>query len=75
MVWRQVVALSEKHLPKGSLSQLPLQDDVVSLDVLDDFNAKKTNHSFFGVNSDACKMSVAFNGVNPMFLVKKHKVV
>lgn len=32
----QVVALSKKDLPEGSLSQLPLQDDVVPLDVLDD---------------------------------------
>lgn len=40
LVWCQVVALSEKDLPKGSLPQLPLQYDVVSLDVLNNFNAK-----------------------------------
>lgn len=40
LVWCQVVALSQKHLPKGSLSQLPLQYNVVSLDVLDNFDAE-----------------------------------
>lgn len=34
LVWGQVVALGQEHLPKGSFSQLPLQHDVVSLDVL-----------------------------------------
>lgn len=40
----QVVALSQKHFSKGSLSQLPFQHNVVSLDVLDNFTAgqKKT---------------------------------
>lgn len=41
LVWCQVVALSKKHFPKGSLSQLPLQYNVVSLDVLDNLNAEK----------------------------------
>lgn len=41
LVWCQVVALSEKHLPKGSFSQLPLQHNVVSLDVLDNWDAEK----------------------------------
>lgn len=41
LVWCQVVALSQKDLPKRSLSQLPLQDDVVSLDVLDNFEAEE----------------------------------
>lgn len=40
MVWRQIVALGEKHLPEGAFSQLPLQHDVVSLDVLDNLNAE-----------------------------------
>lgn len=35
----QVIALSKKNLSKGSLSQLALQYDVVSLDVLDNCNA------------------------------------
>lgn len=37
----QVVALSQEDLPEGSFSQLPLQYDVVSLDVLDNFSADK----------------------------------
>lgn len=36
LVWGQVVALGQEDFPEGALSQLPLQDDVVSLDVLDD---------------------------------------
>lgn len=34
LVWGQVVALRQEHLPEGSFSQLPLQNDVVPLDVL-----------------------------------------
>ena len=36
---------------------------------------RRTNHSVFGVNLDACKMFIAFNGVDPIFLMKKLKVV
>lgn len=34
LVWGQVVALGQEHLPEGSFSQLALQNDVVPLDVL-----------------------------------------
>ncbi|TNN53348.1 hypothetical protein EYF80_036415 [Liparis tanakae] len=40
LVRRQVVALGEEHLPEGALAQLPLQHDVVPLDVLDDLRAE-----------------------------------
>lgn len=41
LVQCQVVALSQKHFPKGSLSQLPFQHNVVSLDVLDNFKTQQ----------------------------------
>lgn len=37
----QVVALSQKHFSKGSLSQLPFQHNVVSLDVLDNLKPQQ----------------------------------
>jgi len=40
LVRHQVVALGEEHLPEGALAQLPLQHDVVSLDVLDNLKAE-----------------------------------
>lgn len=41
LIWDQVVALSQEHLPKGPLSQLTLQHNVVSLDVLDNWDVKR----------------------------------
>lgn len=38
LVWCQVVTLGQEHFPKGSLAQLPLQHNVVPLDVLDNFD-------------------------------------
>lgn len=38
----QVVALSQKHFPKSTLSKLPLQQNVVALYVLDNCTAKNT---------------------------------
>lgn len=37
LVWGQVVALGQEHLPEGSFAQLPLQNDVVPLDVLNNW--------------------------------------
>lgn len=40
LVWCQVVALSKKDLPKGPFTQLPLQHDVVPLNVLHNYKAE-----------------------------------
>lgn len=41
LVWYEVVALCQKDFPKGSFSQFPLQYNVVSLDVLHNFNTEQ----------------------------------
>lgn len=37
LVWGQVVALGQEHLPEGPFAQLALQNDVVPLDVLNNW--------------------------------------
>ena len=45
LVGRQVVALGQEDFPKGSFSELPLQHNVVSLDVLDNYDTRlRQNH-------------------------------
>lgn len=41
MVWHQVIALGKKDFPEGSFSQLPLQHNIVPLDVLHNFNTEQ----------------------------------
>lgn len=36
----EVVALCQENFPEGSFSKLPLQNDIVSLDVLDNWKTK-----------------------------------
>lgn len=44
LLWAEVVALCEENFPEGTFSKLPLQNNVVSLDVLNNCKAK-TGHS------------------------------
>ena len=46
-VWAEVGTLGQVHLAKRSLAQLPLQHDVLPLDVLDTFPTKTKVSTYY----------------------------
>lgn len=40
LLWAEVVALGKENFPEGSFPKFPLQNDVVSLDMLNNYKTK-----------------------------------
>lgn len=58
LIARQAVTFCQEDLAKCPLSQLPLQDDVVSFDVLDDCGTEKEQCSLHRQRRNHCDPSV-----------------